>query len=343
MLKFSRLINQCRLINGPQLKVNFDLSFRSQFNEPVKAINEEIKKQFYEPEVQKLLKQLTRVNFEKVFRRRKLGKKLKAPTYKFMTTQQIEEQLKDAEKRAEEKMQMPPVLPPRKEINEVLSVDKELTGLWEPHVNYVFTDISFAKTDVNRVIVVREPNGTLRKAYWNERERINQIYFPVPGRKLIPHKVFKPENLLDLCERHEYEFILDLACLQFEPNDADYLRVTVTVYDHVNETQCFELLRSTRHYGPLIFHIASQRDIDNLIIENLRTARLEDAVWAITLLHLLKPESKSAKTTYKPGDELAFIKSYIELDSNKRGVLEMTYKAYIDTHENLPGLQQQSN
>ena len=34
-----------------------------------------------------------------------------------------------------------------------------------------------------RSITIREPNGRLRKATWEERDRMNLIYFPKPGRK----------------------------------------------------------------------------------------------------------------------------------------------------------------
>lgn len=46
-----------------------------------------------------------------------------------------------------------------------------------------------------RFIVVREPNGTLRKATWDERDRLIQVYFPKEGRKLTAPLIFKEENL----------------------------------------------------------------------------------------------------------------------------------------------------
>lgn len=46
-----------------------------------------------------------------------------------------------------------------------------------------------------RFIVVREPNGTLRKATWEERDRLVQVYFPKEGRKLTTPLIFKEENL----------------------------------------------------------------------------------------------------------------------------------------------------
>lgn len=63
---------------------------------------------------------------------------LTKPIFKF---QEIEK----SQKLAEEMLQMPPVVPVRKEIDAVISRDPELTG-WDK-AKYVFTDITFGKTD----------------------------------------------------------------------------------------------------------------------------------------------------------------------------------------------------
>lgn len=63
---------------------------------------------------------------------------LTKPIFKF---QEIEK----SQKLAEEMLQMPPVVPVRKEIDAVISRDPELTG-WDT-AKYVFTDITFGKTD----------------------------------------------------------------------------------------------------------------------------------------------------------------------------------------------------
>ena len=46
-----------------------------------------------------------------------------------------------------------------------------------------------------RLITIREANGRLRKARWEERDRMNQIYFPKPGRKHEIPELLKDENL----------------------------------------------------------------------------------------------------------------------------------------------------
>lgn len=43
--------------------------------------------------------------------------------------------------------------------------------------------------------MVREPDGVLRRANSFEKHRMNQIYFPQPGREFRHPKMFEKENL----------------------------------------------------------------------------------------------------------------------------------------------------
>lgn len=129
--------------------------------------------------------------------------------------------------------------------------------------------------------------------------------------------------------REEYEFVLDLACIQFEPTSAEYHDVTETVYSHVNSMKHFDHLRSTRHYGPLVFYLAWNKNIDNLILENIQTERLNDAVLLVQLYHKIHPTAASAEAKFD-GDELKFIRNFVEKDANMRHQLELAIQSYID-------------
>ena len=48
----------------------------------------------------------------------------------------------------------------------------------------MFTDITYGIHDRERIIVVRDADGVLRHANGDERDRLNQIYFPHKGRKV---------------------------------------------------------------------------------------------------------------------------------------------------------------
>ncbi len=97
---------------------------------------------------------------------------------------------------AAKKLHMPPVMDERKEEPRVLDRDDALKG-HDAH-RLVFTDITYGVHDRDRVIVVREADGTLREAGWEERDRMNQVYFPVEGRKLDEPDMFKPDKLKDI-------------------------------------------------------------------------------------------------------------------------------------------------
>lgn len=107
----------------------------------------------------------------------------------------------------------------------------------------MFTDITFGLRDSNRLVVVREPDGTLQEAEWSLRQRVNQTYFPHTGKVIEIPKMFEGEYMQNLLDKHEYEYLLDRACLQFEPDDSVYQKIVTIVYQHVNDNNNFELLR----------------------------------------------------------------------------------------------------
>ncbi|XP_046742511.1 28S ribosomal protein S22, mitochondrial [Diprion similis] len=282
---------------------------------------------FFNKEVQDLLKTLTRVDLKKVYRHRKDGEKLEPPVYKFMTDDELEAALNEAKVKAEVRLQMPPVVKKINDTPNILSHDRALQK--HDTAKFVFTDITYGIPNVERFIVVRDPDGILRNADARERHRMNQIYFPLEGREVDVPKLFQENYLMDLLVREEYEFILDLACVQFEPNDPEYHRVTETVYSHVNNLKHFNHLRSTRHFGPLAFHLAWKGNVDNLIQENIQTSRLDDAVLVIQLYYKIHPTAKSAETKFE-GDELKFIENFVANDANEPILLELAIKSYIN-------------
>lgn len=98
---------------------------------------------FFEEDVQQMLQKITNVDLEKVFKPKPRGKPLRPYIYKFLTTEELEEEQKKAKKKLRHLLQMPPVLKPREDINDVLSVDSALDGHDLDHAKFVFSDISF--------------------------------------------------------------------------------------------------------------------------------------------------------------------------------------------------------
>nr|CAD7431529.1 unnamed protein product [Timema monikensis] len=132
-----------------------------------------------------------------------------------------------------------------------------------------------------------------------------------------------------LLEQGEYEFILDRACVQFEPDDPEYHRVTQATYDHIDNCHKYETLRSTRHFGPFAFYLAWHRQIDNLILESIHTDRLDEAVALIQLFHILNPESKSASVAYS-SQQVQFVQAYVKSDAVKKSMLELALQTFME-------------
>ncbi len=110
-----------------------------------------------------------------------------------MTEKELKAAQAEAHDKAIRKLQMPPVMTPRTEETVVIDEDPAMKGF--DAAKYMFTDISYGIHDRDRIIVVREPDGVLREALPDERDRLSQIYFPREGRRIKAAPMFDPENL----------------------------------------------------------------------------------------------------------------------------------------------------
>ncbi|KAM4628195.1 small ribosomal subunit protein mS22 [Polymixia lowei] len=286
------------------------------------------KPQFTEPAVQDILTRITGLDLQKVFR--PIKQELKPPTYKLMTDAQLEEASQLAREQAKKLLKMPPVLPERKPINDVLSEDKILEGM--DTAKYVFTDITYNIPHRERFIVVREPSGTLRKATWEERDRLVQVYFPKEGRKLTAPLIFKEENLKAVFSQDRHEDVLDLCLVQFEPDSSEYIKVHTATYEDLEKHGKYELLRSTRHFGGMAWYLVNARRVDGLIVDMLKRDLLQDAVSLVSLFHMVHPHSESAQeanSQQATGTDL--IKIYAQKESQRSGYIELALQAYEQT------------
>lgn len=158
------------------------------------------------------------------------------------------------------------------------------------------------------------------KNNFNKRKKKTQI--------LLLILQFSSQDLLD---RKEYIFILDRACVQFEPDDPDYQEVTREVYEHINREKHFDILRSTRHFGPMVFHLAWTKNIDNLLGEMIETGRIKHAAIVIRLLHLMYPSMKSAIEECKVKDDVEFIMHYARLE--EKSMIEKLLQSYKESQQ----------
>ncbi|NXC18051.1 RT22 protein, partial [Corythaeola cristata] len=283
---------------------------------------------FADEAVQDLLRKMTGLDLQKVFR--PVQGELRPPRYKLMTEAQLEEATRKAIEEAKEKLIMPPVLNEREPINDVLSEDTFLEGTETTKYRrlYFFT-LFFLPCFQERFIVVREPNGVLRKATWEERDRMIQIFFPKEGRRVIPPVLFKDEHLVTVFKQDRHEDILNMCIAQFEPDSADYIRVHHRTYDDIEKHAKYDLLRSTRHFGGMVWYLVNRKKTDGLLIDMINRDLLDDATSLITLYFFFHPECQSAKEA-KEGklQGVDLIKVFVNFFSQKEGYIQLALQAY---------------
>ncbi|XP_014419693.1 28S ribosomal protein S22, mitochondrial isoform X2 [Camelus ferus] len=260
-------------------------------SEAESSSSETKKPTFMDEEVQSILIKMTGLDLQKIFK--PAIQELKPPTYKLMTQAQLEEATRKAVEAAKVRLKMPPVLEERAPINDVLAEDKILEGT--ETAKYVFTDISYSTPHRERFIVVREPSGTLRKASWEERDRMIQIYFPKEGRRVLTPVIFKDENLQTMYSQDRHADVLDLCVAQFEPDSAEYIKFHHQTYEDIDKYGKYDLLRSTRHFGGMAWYFVNKKKIDGLLIDQIQRDLVDDAASLVQLYHLLHPDGQSAQ------------------------------------------------
>ncbi|CAN8015016.1 unnamed protein product, partial [Ixodes persulcatus] len=133
----------------------------------------------------------------------------------------------------------------------------------------------------------------------------------------------------DVLDRQWYGFVLDRACIQFEPDDPNYIRVTHATYDHIDSQRKFHDLRSTRHFGPMVFYLVVVRRIDNLLVDTLQREMIEDAADLVRLFYHVHPRSDASEVDDR-ADGVELVQMFTRKDSNKRAHLELAMQTYLE-------------
>lgn len=282
---------------------------------------------FTDPETQKLLKSITQLQLKKVFRKHTV--KDNSVEYKFMTTEELEEEFVKTVEKAKVKLQMPPVVKIKEDEQKIISEDKALKGF--SNTKFVITDITYGVRHTERKVVVRETDGTLRYAPMDVAKRMKQLYVPLEGRSIQTPKMFEDEHLQRCLDEHKYEFILDRLLVQYDPYEEDFHRISAKVYQHLNETKEFDQLRSTRHFGPMAFFYAWHKTIDDLLYDMIKRDYLRNGAELIALYY------KIHKVPENYSELLGELEKYNNLEEPALKELMSTLKPAIndDIHEEI--------
>ncbi|KAM7399713.1 hypothetical protein PAMP_018961 [Pampus punctatissimus] len=183
-----------------------------------------------------------------------------------------------------------------------------------------------------RFIVVREPDGILRKASWEERDRLIQTYFPKGGRKITAPLIFMEENLKRVFSQDRHTDVLDLCLVQFEPDSSEYIRLHEATYEDLNKHGKYDLLRSTRHFGGMAWYLVNARRVDGLIVDMLKRELFQDAVSLVSLFHMVHPHSESAQeAASQQATGTNLLKIYSQKESQRSGFIDLALQAYEQT------------
>ncbi|KAM8703347.1 hypothetical protein ACLKA7_008035 [Drosophila subpalustris] len=295
---------------------------------------------FTDAETQRLLQSMTQLQLDKVFRKRPVADN--STETKFMTTAQLEKEFIHTIEKAKKLLQMPPVVKVKQDTERIISKDPALKDF--ATTKYVFTDITFGLQNSQRKVVVRDVDGTLAYASLDITNRMNQLYFPLDGRKSYTPRMFSDEILFQRClDEHKYEFVLDRLTVQYEPNELQFHNISAKVFEHLNESKQFDLLRSTRHFGPMAFFYAWHRCIDDLLYDMIRRDYLLNAVELIALSYKLHKVPVDYKQTLKelnalqPAPDqraLAELRSYLK-KPNAKGIQDEIQTAIGKTEKDF--------
>jgi len=293
---------------------------------------------FIKPEVQSLLSELIEREVNKVHSY-KPGHLTSMPRVRLLTDEQLKQEIARKDEEAKTMLRVPPVMIERKEIDEVIAHDHKLDGYEDAKL--VFTDISEDLPKNERMVVVRETDGLLRKAGWDERDRVMQIYYPSPYRTMS-----KPRWVHDMSvplSQNLHSNMLEQIYGEYEPDSAEYVKLTRKVYDHIDQNCLYDLLRSNRFYGCFVFYLAKHSNLDGLLKYMINENLVSHAAGLIKLFTLVNRDSATAKWrgTTESEDDLELINVYVENDAVNKQALNGCIETLKLNYQNQKSLHSQ--
>ena len=124
-----------------------------------------------------------------------------------------------------------------------------------------------------------------------------------------------------------YLYVLDRNCTQFEPDHPSYIKIAHFVYDHINAHNDFDVLYSTRHYGPMVFYLTMKKDIEKLLFHYFKKSNLKDAVELVKLYGLIHPYSKLTEEE----DPIILIRKFISNEAKNQTRLNIHLESVLET------------
>uniref|UniRef100_A0A158R3S9 28S ribosomal protein S22, mitochondrial n=1 Tax=Syphacia muris TaxID=451379 RepID=A0A158R3S9_9BILA len=309
MLK-NKLLIVCKRLKLAALQHGYNFRIQRSFSadNPMPLLKgNNVERMFTNAEVQKILLRLTGVNLEKIFAERVFDRQERSH-FALMTKEMYDENIEKMKVEAKHFLQFVPIKEPRETKLEVLSKEPAIASF--DNSKFVFVDITFDATNQNRTVVVRETDGTLRVATPEEHDRMNRVFFAQPDRPVNKPHLFEDPYLAEALNRNEHEYVLDYACYFFEPDDPEFVKLYRDVFDRTISKSNFDLLRSTRHFGPLVFYMVINNRIDPILNYFASTGSLTDTADLIRLYKVVFPNWRVAIGTEDTERKIIFVSYY---------------------------------
>ncbi|KAI0988916.1 hypothetical protein GJ496_000688 [Pomphorhynchus laevis] len=286
-----------------------------------------IERIFMNPDVQNLLNRIAIVEYYKKDSTREPSTSTTAKQIQLMTVQQYEKFKEKMHHNSKtEKLQMPPILKDREHSVRVLE-DNKLLKECSKH-KMVFVDISLNVNDSERMVWFRDTDGKLCTSAYDDRRRWMQTFLNRRLRSSHIPVMFSEAHINNPLELQHYKYILERACLQFEPDDPEFVRVCLKVYFHINKQKHFESLRGTRFYGSMVFYLCWYKQIDNLLSYYLFKNECDQAHMLLTLFATIHRKEKTIGNNKHLEDML---KSYIENECNDKSIISEAFDAFLSS------------
>jgi hypothetical protein len=111
-----------------------------------------------------------------------------------------------------------------------------------------------------------------------------------------------------------YLQLLNEACVQYEQDDPEFIRITNRIYEVVNSGFNFEELKSTRFYGPFVLYLTWYKKLDNIISHYIKEQNIDDLKLIGKLYCTLNEESIILKANDFDSDEEMSVLKAIEVN-----------------------------
>ena len=112
-----------------------------------------------------------------------------------------------------------------------------------------------------------------------------------------------------------------------EPDDPLYQEVTQSTYDYIDKEGDWYQLKSTRHFGPMVFHLVWNKNIEKLFLHNIKNEKMVDNASLVNLYRIIQPNLKY-EVLKNEKDDIKLVETFIEIEFSTSSNISAAFQAY---------------